>query len=542
MRRRWIGIPLAVLMVAGLAPSVSANSEMHPAARLFYPLWDVSTPNRLTFIVVTREPLRAGTTISPVPTGTFIGFVPTIINRFKVQGTPGNCIPRGAGGSSLNVNRTDLGGTSTTPVFVDDLHFEWYGKSCLSADETVHMSCADIDLFLLASPDNAAGLRPRRAFAAVAGEGRGALDVHLILNGQTNPNQRKDDPYGGFLRPKERSDRAGSDKWHSVDNSLMGHAIISDLAEGWAATYPAAAAKTTTCGLCGYIDGGTRMGYENYPMEVMLPFALADPFNAVPSGSGAPLRNILSLWGPGLFAGANLQNTTINLDWAWWDGRERAFTGSVIAHSLIRPLGGDPIAGLDPPIDSSGFNVANFVCGHTGLSGRAENDGFPRTGTNAAACGAPDVPDTAHPSDNFESNPDITSTGHSIQSSTPIGWWRFVLRRDGQAPQAVQTATISCDQFDDCAIPDIKGYQTAHSGRGLVGVVLSHTVGASGNGVGDATRFWHKNPCHKASSGTTVGPVHVPHWSDVPGDDPGKIALFNVYSLRFQYERICKDN
>ncbi|MGH7412293.1 MAG: hypothetical protein ACREJ6_14705, partial [Candidatus Methylomirabilis sp.] len=164
MRRHWIGIPLAILMVAGLAPSVSANNELHPGARLFYPLWDVSTPNRLTFIVVTREARRAGSSITSTPTGTFLGFVPTIVNRFKVSGTPGNCIPRGAGGSSLNVNRTDLTGTSANPVFVDDVHFEWYGKSCASADETVHMSCADIDLFLLASPDNAQGLRPRFAF------------------------------------------------------------------------------------------------------------------------------------------------------------------------------------------------------------------------------------------------------------------------------------------------------------------------------------------------------------------------------------------
>ncbi len=32
-----------------------ANSELHPGERLFFPLWDVSTSNRLTYIILMRE-------------------------------------------------------------------------------------------------------------------------------------------------------------------------------------------------------------------------------------------------------------------------------------------------------------------------------------------------------------------------------------------------------------------------------------------------------------------------------------------------------
>ncbi len=539
MRRSWIGIPLALLLVAGLAPSVWANSEMHPGGRLFYPLWDVSTPNRLTFIIVTREARREGSSIAATPAGTFLSGVPTVINSFKISGTPGNCIPRGAAGSSKNINRTDLGGTSTVPVFVDDVHFEWYGKSCASADETVHMSCADIDLFLLASTDNASGLQPRFAFSGVAGEGRGALDVNLVVNGTSDPKFRKDTPYGNtpFKDSSEAEDR------HSIDNSLMGHAVISDLAEGWAATYPAAAARTTTCGYCGLIDGGTRMGYEAYPMEVFLPFALADTFSGVPSGAAHPLRNVLSMWGPAVLPGGNLNNTTINIDFKWWDGRERAFTGSINAHSLIRPLGGASIAGLDPPIDGSRFTVANFTCGLSVSgslnAGKAENDGFPRSGTVADQCGVPlAAGDADHPSDNFDNSGDVNQIGSTIQSSTPIGWWRFALRRDGTPPAALSSATVLGPPLQE----DIEGYSVNHSGRGLVGVVLSSTDKASGNGVGDATRLWHKEGCHKAQSNTTVGPPHVGEvllHENLDGTGTA-ITFFNAFSFANEYNRLCE--
>ena len=354
------------------------------------------------------------------------------------------------------------------------------------------MSCADIDLFLLASPDNPVS-KPRSAFSAVAGEGRGALDIHLVTNSSGSPVARKQ------------------------ENSLLGHAIISDVAEGWAATYPAAAAKATACPLCASVGGGTEVGYENYPMEVFLPFALADSFQT----QGGLLRNVLSLWGPALFPGGNLNDTSISIDFKWWDGRERAFAGSVTDHSIVRPLGGGSIGGLGSPLDSSRFDVANFVCGHDAAGTKAENDGFPRAGSIATACGPPGVPDPAHPSDNFEGTGDVNVTGHAIQSSTPIGWWRFRLRPDGQAP--------------------ITG--AAHSGRGLVGVALSADGGANGAGIGDATRLWHKAACRLAQSNQTFGPPHLRDggvWVNVsstfvPGD---LVSLFNVFNLDNQ-GRIC---
>lgn len=471
--KRWIVIPFALLVLFGLHGSAWANSELHPGGRLFFPLWDVSTPNRLTMIVVTRQALRELSSIASVPRGTFSPG-PTIINEFKVVGTPGKCIPRGAFGSTTNVNRTDLGGTPANPIFVDDVHFEYYGRSCISADEKVHLSCADVDLFLLASPANT-DFKPRLAFDIVAGDGRGALDVHLVTNG------------------------AGLDtRLRKLENSLMGHAIISDVAEGWVATYDAAAAKALPCPTCALIDGGTEVGYEPYPMEVYLPFAFADGF-PIPGGT---LRNILSLWGPGLFPGEFLLATQISLDFRWWDGRERAFAGSNLRHSLVMPLGGPPIAGLEPPLDASRFIVANFVCGHTNDPAKAENDGFPRTGTDAAACGAPDVADAAHPSDNFESVGDLNVLGHTIQPSTPIGWWRFQGRADGQPP----TALLSQPGFEN----------VFHSGRGLVGVVLSAPELINKPKKkdvsllpADATRLWHEDPCEVAQSGRTIGPPHA---------------------------------
>ena len=174
--RRWASLPLTLLVVLGLALPAWANSELHPGARLFYPLWDVSSPSRLTFIIVTREALNDGVSIKGVG---------TLNNKVWTVSSTVNCIPRGAGGSSSNVNRTDVGGTVDNPVFVDDVHFEYYGKTCASADEVVHMSCADTDLFLLSSS------APRFAFQSVAGDGRGALDVHLVNNGQSDPVQRK---------------------------------------------------------------------------------------------------------------------------------------------------------------------------------------------------------------------------------------------------------------------------------------------------------------------------------------------------------------
>ncbi len=68
-------------------------------------------------------------------------------------------------------------------------------------------------------------------------------------------------------------------------------------------------------------------------MEVFLPFALTDSF----ATQGGLLRNILTLWGPGLFPLGDLSGISMNLDWKWWDGQERAFSGSVTAHTRPRP-------------------------------------------------------------------------------------------------------------------------------------------------------------------------------------------------------------
>lgn len=477
---RWIGIAFALLVVMiGLHTSAWANSELHPGGRLFFALWDVSTTNRLTFIIVTREAMREGANIEQVG------------NQWRVTGNPGKCLPRGNNGSTTNVNRTDLGGTASTPVFVDDVHFEYYGQSCLRVDEIVHMSCADIDLFVLANPNNET-IKPRSVFSSVAGEGRGALDVHFTTNGQAAASNRK------------------------LENSLMGHAIITDLAEGWSANYAAAPAKAVSCFQCDEIDGGTPVGYENYAMELYLPFALADPFPT----EGGDLRNILSLWGPTLLPAGNLNNTVIDITWKWWDGRERFRAGSIIDHSIILPLGGASIEGLDSPLDSAGFNVANFTCGHAGGGGtgifpqvgKAENDGFPRTGTSATACGVPDDADPTHKSDNFQSSFDLDDAGHTIQASTPIGWWRFQLLRDGEPP------------------PSLDDSNHDHSGRGLVGVVLSSTPGAESTGVGFATRLWHEDSCETAQSGETIGPPHKGH-GNISSND---VALFNTFTLSRQ--------
>ena len=55
MKKKWSSVSLAMLFVLGLCVPSRGNDEQHPGGRLFYPLWDVSSPNRLTFIIVTRE-------------------------------------------------------------------------------------------------------------------------------------------------------------------------------------------------------------------------------------------------------------------------------------------------------------------------------------------------------------------------------------------------------------------------------------------------------------------------------------------------------
>ena len=58
--KKCMGILVALVLVAGLGPSAWANSELHTGGRLFFPLWDVSTESRLTFIIITRQAMRGG--------------------------------------------------------------------------------------------------------------------------------------------------------------------------------------------------------------------------------------------------------------------------------------------------------------------------------------------------------------------------------------------------------------------------------------------------------------------------------------------------
>jgi hypothetical protein len=352
------------------------------------------------------------------------------------------------------VARTDLG---SGIILVDDLHVEYYGKSCGRSSEIIYMSCGDIDLLIL----NDGPTRRVGFSASVAADGVGAVDIHYIING-SGP--------GGRSRKDE--------------NSLMGTVIIADAGEGWAAVYPAASAKSTTCLICDSLQSVTEVGYEPFPMEVFLPFAFADGVTA----PGGKLSNLLFLFSPNLFPGEALVPDLYDLNVRFWDGRERFTEFDIGAHFLIRTLGDPPQSGQDE-VGSlwSLFNVANFTCGIAGGAGLYENDGRPRAGTNAdiGACGANSTAfdDVLHQSDNFGSE----------QSSNPIAWWRFQLARAGQLPNFPGNLRILTD----------------NSGRGLVGVVLSTTPGAAFTGVGDATRLWHKDPCEIAQSGNNYGPPHV---------------------------------
>jgi hypothetical protein len=459
--KRWVTVSLALLAALGGAPAW-ANDEMHPGGRLFYPLWDVSTSSRVTFIIVTRLPLNEDNPITAFVSGTGFHAPTQWTNKDKFD----NCRPRGIGafdssgtGNVTDVNRTDKGGTAGDPVFVDDVHIEYYGTSCNSANETIHMSCADIDLLFLSSTS------PRKGFQGVAAEGRGAVDIHLVVNG------------GGANRRK-------------LENSLLGHAIISDLAEGWAATYPAASTKATACSVCNTVDGGTQVGYEPFPQEVYLPFAFADGF-----ANAGNLTNLLSLWTPGFMPAGEVGRT--NLDIRWWDGRERPFSASGSQHALVQTL---------RELSSGQFSVSNFTCGHASDPSIAENDGFPRTGSSAITCDGVDQPDPVDKSDNFE-------TGTGVQSSTPIGWWRF---------NRVPTRPAPTDSFGG-----------SFDGKGLVGVVLTSAAptGTSA-GIADATRLWHKEACERGTD-ASVPSFGPPHLRDRTVAD-NSIVFFNTFGATTQ--------
>ena len=467
--KRWVFGSLVVLLAVGmLLPAGTfqpawANSELHLGARITVPGWDVRG-NRETYIVLTREDLTVGNARRSVTNsaGTAIGAFFT--DPFD------NCRPRGPGfgnnpspsgiGKTDNVFRSDLG---TGAILVDDVHVEYYGKTCIRSSEVIHMSCGDTDLLIL----NDSATRRQGFSASVAADGVGAADIHYIING-TGPGGR------------DRKD----------ENSLMGTVIIADAGEGWAAVYPAASAKSTTCLICDSLRGNTEVGYEPYPMEVFLPFAFADGVTA----PGGKLSNLLFLFSPNLFPGEVLNPDEYDLNIQVWDGRERFVNFDIGAHFIIRTLGDPGQSGQDAPGSIlTTFNVANFTCGHTAGNGTLpfENDGRPRTQPTTAdigACGANNTAfnDPEHLSDNFEAGP-------NEQSSNPIGWWRFQLQRAGDLPN----------------FPGNLRTLTDNSGRGLVGVVLSTTPGAAFTGVGDATRLWHKDPCEVAQSGDNFGPPHV---------------------------------
>ncbi|MBF8298282.1 MAG: hypothetical protein HW395_939, partial [candidate division NC10 bacterium] len=456
-------LAVGMLLPAGTFQPAWANSELHLGARVLVPGWDVRG-NRETYIVLTREDITTG--------GPFANTRSSVVNSAgtaigaRFDDPFDNCRPRGFDpdfaasnsgvGRTNNVARTDLGPGSGTGIFVDDVHVEYYGKTCIRSSEVVHMSCGDTDLLIL----NDGATRRQGFSASVAADGVGAADLHYIING-SGP--------GGRYRKDE--------------NSLMATVIIADAGEGWFASYPAASAKSTTCLICDELLSQTEVGYEPYPMEVFLPFAFADGVTA----PGGKLSNLLFLFSPNLFPGETLNPPVFDINWRFWDGRERFVELDISSHFLIRTLGAQGQSGQDaagPILDT--FTAANFICGHApgqaNLGGPFENDGAPRpTGTSLACTGVP-FADTEHQSDNFDT-----------QTSNPIGWWRFQLARAGELPN----------------FPANLRSLTDNSGRGLVGVVLSTTPGAAFTGIGDATRLWHKDPCEVAQSGDSFGPPHV---------------------------------
>jgi hypothetical protein len=439
-------LTLAVLLIVGAAAPALANQEMHPGARVFFPLWDVRTsaanPNgRLTFIILTRL---------------------SYINQAQGASTIDN---RSNCTTDFAVDKE----TATGVKKVIPVHLEYYDKNCVQSNEVIYMSCADIDLILLSSQANTI-IPARGPFAAAAVGGVGALDVHLM-----------DGPFS--------QTGAGS---RANENSLMGNAIITDTVEGWAAVYPGAVAKSTFCPICDSLgpQPGTPVGYEPYPMEVFLPFALAD----ASKGGGGLLTNFLSLWAPTLLGGSVQTGTSFTTEWTWYDGRERPFNGSTGGHSILRFLGtttGDAQTAIDPR-----FNASNFDCGLGHNTGKAENDGAPRGSLLPVAhpeaslncdplredLGPGVFDDLVDPSDNFD----------NLTTSRPIGWWDFIMVDDSVTPPIV--------------FPGIR------SGRGMAGVVLtSGSGGEAGKGVGDAIRLWHKDPCEIGPRGLGVayGPPHV---------------------------------
>lgn len=463
--KRLLRLTLAVLLIVGVAAPVLANNEMHPGGRAFFPLWDVRTPTRLTFIVLTRLSYIGQSQGHSQASDDTLSNCFTYNNKFSIDGQATNVIP---------------------------VNLEYYGKNCNKTSEVIWMSCADVDIVLLTGVGNV--LPPRNIFATVAGQGVGALDVHYLDYTQNT-----------------------SVIVHRVDeNSLMGNAIISDPSEGWAAAYPAAMAKSTTCPTCATIESGgaSGVGYEPYPREVFIPFVLADGSKA----GGGTLSNFLALWAPALLPGGSMSND-FDFTAIWWDGRERPFDFNGSGHNVLENLGSGAT-----PLDNR-FNVTNFVCGeaHGDDSGKAENDGAARgdNGGDPASLNCDPIRtvntgDSNHTSDNFDDNGN---------TSRPVGWWDIVMTNDTQVGPVV--------------FPGIS------SGRGLAGVVLSSGSGGEpGKGVGEALRLWHKDPCEVGPEGLgfAYGPPHLRDHGVLSNNFPNPQELtvfFNVVDFDTQGE-ICR--
>lgn len=440
-----LALPAAVLLTMSLPAPALANEELHPGSRLFFPYWDV-TGTRVTFLILTRLPL--------FPVDQF---------QTSTYNTLNNCKP---GHTAAFPNPT--GGTNLT---ADDVHLEWYGKGCKKRNNLIHMSCADVDLIFLSASNY---LTLTEGTDTV-----GALDAHFIINNTNEPKNRVH------------------------DNSLMGNAVVADSSAGWAAMYPAAAAKSTQCTFCSDLDNGTDVGYEPYPLELFLPFALVDD-----SQGAGTLSNTLALWAPTFFPGGDMEGLSFGVQWDWYDGRERRFIGSQGGHSFIKAL-----KSLDV-----GFSTANtpqtWTCGHSavggtgggpaGTTGIAENDGFARDGTNPIACGSTSAGDATHPSDERDN-----------QTSTPIGWWNF-------------------NKSSDTAGPFVPYNGFSQATRGMVGVVLAATaegVGTTKQSNGDFIRLWHKDPCETGPRGT-IGPPHLRDRAFRSNNN--YLVTFNIFSTTQQ--------
>jgi hypothetical protein len=455
-------LTLAVLLIVGVAAPALANQDMHPAGRAFFPLWDVRTPTRLTFIVLTRL--------------AYIG--QSQDQNQSPEDTLSNCY-------TFNNDPSKQPGAQVVPV-----NLEYYDKNCDKVSEVIWMSCADIDIIILSSPANV-DIPARNVFrsAALVG-GVGALDVHLL---DTTNGQPTNVPFNRLN-----------------ENSLMANAIIVDPTEGWAAAYPAAMAKSTTCPICSSLDGGAAspVGYEPYPREVFIPAVFADGTRA----GGGGISNFLALWAPTLLPGTDMDGS-FSVALTWWDGRERPFQFNDSGHNILENLS---------TIDDR-FHVDNFVCGHTGDPNVAENDGSSRgdnggvpTSLNCDPLRVTNAADTAHQSDNFD---------QGGTTSRPVGWWDIVMTSDSQIGPLV--------------------FPGLSSGRGLAGVLLSSgTGGESGKGVGEALRLWHKDPCEVGPQGFPLawGPPHLRDHgvlsNNVP--DPQELMVFfNVFNFGVQ-DDICR--